>query len=58
MEHTLMLHWASNDPKKTSVLLIDFNHAERLDSKAGLEYDQTPQTVCRILPLFISNSHL
>lgn len=53
-----MLHWASNDPKKTSVLLIDFNHAERLDSKAGLEYDQTPQTVCRILPLFISNSHL
>jgi len=32
----------STDPHKTSVLLIDFNHGEHLESKEDSQYNRTP----------------
>jgi len=43
----------SNDPRKTSALLIDFNHAEHLESKQGPEYER----IHRIgTPVFIARA--
>lgn len=48
----------SNDPRKTSALLIDFNNAEDLRSKQGVENKRITRTVRHFSPLFMTCSHL
>jgi len=44
----------SNDPRKTSVLLIDFNRAELLTGKGGPQYQRTVGVILSFLMKYLS----